>query len=84
MVLFGFRWMKLFLLGYADDDFKHISESDRRAYILQRLENAEFSEWSWVVVVAGVGFFTDAYSIFAVRIVSPYELYVLGSKAPRI
>jgi PHS family inorganic phosphate transporter-like MFS transporter len=71
MVLWGFRWMKLFLNPYANDDFEHISESDRRSYILQRLEQAGFSEWSWVMVVAGVGFFTDAYSIFAINMVLP-------------
>ena len=48
-----------------------IQESDRRLYILERLEGAEFSEWSWVVVVAGVGFFTDAYAIFAINMVVP-------------
>ncbi|KAF4624945.1 hypothetical protein G7Y89_g13223 [Cudoniella acicularis] len=71
MVLWGFRWFKLFLNPYANDDFEHISESDRRIYILGRLEDAEFSEWSWVVIVAGVGFFTDAYSIFAINMVIP-------------
>ncbi|KAL2065150.1 hypothetical protein VTL71DRAFT_4291 [Oculimacula yallundae] len=71
MVLWGFRWLKPFLSPYANDDFEHISESDRRSYILGRLEGAEFSEWSWVVIVAGVGFFTDAYSIFAINMVMP-------------
>jgi PHS family inorganic phosphate transporter-like MFS transporter len=42
--------------------------------MLGRLEDAEFSEWSWVVVVAGVGFFTDAYSIFAINFV----IFILG------
>ncbi|RDW82504.1 MFS general substrate transporter-58 [Coleophoma cylindrospora] len=46
-------------------------EPERRAYIISRLESAEFSEWSWVIVVAGVGFFTDAYSIFAINMVVP-------------
>lgn len=46
-------------------------EDDRRAYIIHRLETAKFKEYSWVVVVAGVGFFTDAYSIFAVNMVLP-------------
>jgi PHS family inorganic phosphate transporter-like MFS transporter len=48
-----------------------LQESDRRLYILERLEGAEFSEWSWVVIVAGVGFFTDAYAIFAINMVVP-------------
>jgi len=42
--------------------------------MLGRLEDAEFSEWSWVVVVAGVGFFTDAYSIFSINLV----IFILG------
>ncbi|PMD31235.1 MFS general substrate transporter [Hyaloscypha variabilis F] len=71
MVLWGFRWFRLFLNPFAKDSFEHISESDRRLYILERLEGAEFSEWSWVVVVAGVGFFTDAYAIFAINMVVP-------------
>ncbi|CZT47243.1 related to high-affinity phosphate permease, phosphate-repressible [Rhynchosporium secalis] len=71
MVLWGFRWLKPFLSPYANDDFEHISESDRRSYIFRRLESAEFSEWSWIVIVAGVGFFTDAYSIFAINMVMP-------------
>lgn len=48
-----------------------VQESDRRIYILGRLEESKFSEWSWVVVVAGVGFFTDAYSIFSINMVVP-------------
>ncbi|CAG8978486.1 hypothetical protein HYALB_00005061 [Hymenoscyphus albidus] len=71
MSRWGFRWFKLFLNPFKNDDFEHISESDRRLYILGRLEEAEPSEWSWVVVVAGVGFFTDAYSIFAINMVIP-------------
>ncbi|EMR87066.1 putative phosphate permease protein [Botrytis cinerea BcDW1] len=67
----GLRWLKLFLNPYADDDFDHIDESDRRKYIFERLEGSDFSESFWVVVVAGVGFFTDAYSIFAINMVIP-------------
>ena len=48
-----------------------LQESERRIYILGRLEGAKFPEWSWVVIVAGVGFFTDAYSIFAINMVIP-------------
>jgi len=48
-----------------------LKESDRRSYILGRLEGSRPSEWWWVVVVAGVGFFTDAYSIFAINMVIP-------------
>jgi PHS family inorganic phosphate transporter-like MFS transporter len=48
-----------------------IQESDRRSYILKGLEGAQFSESTWIVVVAGVGFFTDAYSIFAINMVIP-------------
>ncbi|KAI9646419.1 hypothetical protein NHQ30_004411 [Ciborinia camelliae] len=67
----GLRWLKLFLNPFADDDFDHIDESDRRKYIFERLEGSEYSECFWVVVVAGVGFFTDAYSIFAINMVIP-------------
>ncbi|KAK6610471.1 inorganic phosphate transporter pho84 [Botrytis cinerea] len=67
----GLGWLKLFLNPYADDDFDHIDESDRRKYIFERLEGSDFSESFWVVVVAGVGFFTDAYSIFAINMVIP-------------
>ncbi|KAM3155540.1 Repressible high-affinity phosphate permease [Botrytis cinerea] len=67
----GLGWLKLFLNPYADDDFDHIDESDRRKYIFERLEGSDFSESFWVVVVAGVGFFTDAYSIFAINMAIP-------------
>lgn len=69
MVLWGFRWLKLFLNPFDKDDFGHISESDRRKYMLSRLEDAELAEWSWIVVVAGVGFFCDAYAIFSINFV---------------
>src|SRR4051812_13820392 len=46
-------------------------ESDRRKYIFERLEGSSLSECLWVVIVAGVGFFTDAYSIFAINMVVP-------------
>lgn len=39
--------------------------------MIHRLETAKFKEYSWVVVVAGVGFFTDAYCLFAVNMVLP-------------
>ncbi|KAM3077243.1 hypothetical protein ACMFMG_003293 [Clarireedia jacksonii] len=65
----GLRWMRLFLNPFADDDFSYIEESDRRKYIFERLEGSELSECLWVVIVAGVGFFTDAYSIFAINTV---------------
>ncbi|KUJ23969.1 MFS general substrate transporter [Mollisia scopiformis] len=71
MALWGFKWLKFFLNPFGDDDFEHISEDDRRAYIVHRLETAKLKEYSWVVVVAGVGFFTDAYSIFAINMVIP-------------
>jgi PHS family inorganic phosphate transporter-like MFS transporter len=38
---------------------------------VDRLENAKFKEYSWIVIVSGVGFFTDAYSIFAINLVVP-------------
>ncbi|KAF8853361.1 MFS general substrate transporter [Acephala macrosclerotiorum] len=71
MSVWGFKWLKFFLNPFSDDDFDHISEDDRRAYIIHRLETAKFKEYSWIVVVAGVGFFTDAYSIFAINMVVP-------------
>ncbi|CZR50448.1 related to high-affinity phosphate permease, phosphate-repressible [Phialocephala subalpina] len=71
MSVWGFKWLKFFLNPFGDGDFDHISEEDRRAYIVHRLETAKFKEYSWVVVVAGVGFFTDAYSIFAINMVVP-------------
>lgn len=84
MPLWGFRWFKLFLNPFKNDDFEHISESDRRLYILGQLEDAEPSEWSWVVVVAGVGFFTDAYSIFAINMVIPMlGIIYYGGEMPR-
>ncbi|PQE31248.1 hypothetical protein CJF32_00001827 [Rutstroemia sp. NJR-2017a WRK4] len=67
----GLRWMRLFLNPFANDDFSYIDESDRRKYIFERLEGSSLSECLWVVIVAGVGFFTDAYSIFAINMVVP-------------
>ncbi|KAF7903880.1 hypothetical protein EAF00_001214 [Botryotinia globosa] len=46
-------------------------EPERRKYIFERLERSDVSESFWVVVVAGVRFFTDAYSIFAINMVIP-------------
>lgn len=37
--------------------------TDRRQYILDSLEHSRRREWLWVVVVAGVGFLTDAYNV---------------------
>jgi PHS family inorganic phosphate transporter-like MFS transporter len=31
--------------------------------MIGRLENAKRREWMWVVIVAGIGFFTDAYAV---------------------
>ncbi|KAI9801711.1 MAG: acid phosphatase pho5 [Piccolia ochrophora] len=53
-------------------DYSHVSNlSERRRLALADVDNAPFS-WMHVraVVVAGVGFFTDAYDIFAINLAS--------------
>ncbi|GFF79147.1 inorganic phosphate transporter PHO84 [Aspergillus udagawae] len=55
--------------GYQD--FRHHTPAQRHAYIIGRLESARRREWMWIVVVAGLGFFTDAYGIFSVNMVLP-------------
>ncbi|KAF9046818.1 phosphate transporter [Hymenopellis radicata] len=54
---------------------------ERRRAALAEVDNAKFS-WFHVKVcaVAGVGFFTDAYDIFAINIASTMLGYVYGSK----
>jgi MFS transporter, PHS family, inorganic phosphate transporter len=46
-------------------------EEERREFILRRLEDAPFTDWAWIVVVAGMGFLTDAYAIFSINMVIP-------------
>lgn len=54
------------------NDYAHIADpNERRRLALAQIDKAPFG-WSHVraVVVAGVGFFTDAYDIFAINLVS--------------
>ncbi|KAL2811863.1 major facilitator superfamily domain-containing protein [Aspergillus granulosus] len=53
------------------DDFQHHTLAQRHEYMIARLESARRREWLWVVIVAGIGFFTDAYAIFSVNTVVP-------------
>ncbi|KAG9315075.1 major facilitator superfamily domain-containing protein [Chiua virens] len=55
--------------------------NERRRAALQEIDNAPFS-WFHVKVclVAGVGFFTDAYDIFAISIAATMLNYVYGGK----
>ncbi|KAL3446967.1 major facilitator superfamily domain-containing protein [Aspergillus insuetus] len=53
------------------DDFQHHTLAQRHEYMIGRLESARRREWVWVVIVAGIGFFTDAYAIFSVNMVVP-------------
>src|SRR5438876_3243802 len=55
-----------------NNDFAHIEDpNERRRLALAEIDKASFG-WYHVraVVVAGVGFFTDAYDIFAINLVS--------------
>ncbi|RDW70888.1 uncharacterized protein DSM5745_08399 [Aspergillus mulundensis] len=58
------------------ESFQHHTPAQRHEYMIGRLENARRREWIWVVIVAGIGFFTDAYAIFSVNIVVPMLGYV--------
>ncbi|KAL3455767.1 major facilitator superfamily domain-containing protein [Aspergillus heterothallicus] len=53
------------------ENFQHHTLAQRHEYMIARLENARRREWVWVVIVAGIGFFTDAYAIFSVNMVVP-------------
>ncbi|KAL2825523.1 major facilitator superfamily domain-containing protein [Aspergillus pseudoustus] len=53
------------------ENFQHHTLAQRHEYMVARLENARRREWVWVVIVAGIGFFTDAYAIFSVNMVVP-------------
>ncbi|TIA34837.1 inorganic phosphate transporter [Aureobasidium pullulans] len=59
--------------------------TDRRQYILDSLEHSRRREWLWVVVVAGVGFLTDAYNIFSINLVMPMigHIYYSNNIVPR-
>ncbi|RAL16226.1 inorganic phosphate transporter, partial [Aspergillus homomorphus CBS 101889] len=64
--------VKLYLNPWETyDDFQHHAPAQRRNFIISRLENARRREWLWIVVVAGTGFFADAYCIFSVNMVVP-------------
>ncbi|KAF9496828.1 MFS general substrate transporter [Pleurotus eryngii] len=55
---------------------------DRRRAALKEIDEAKFSWWhAKVCVVAGIGFFTDAYDIFAINIASSMLGYVYGDPA---
>ncbi|KAF2463558.1 MFS general substrate transporter [Lindgomyces ingoldianus] len=51
-----------------------IPVSKRRKWALQTIDAAPFQVW--VVVVAGIGFLTDAFDIFALNVVTPMIGYV--------
>jgi PHS family inorganic phosphate transporter-like MFS transporter len=52
---------------------------ERRRAALAEIDNAQFSWFhAKVCIVAGVGFFTDAYDIFAINIASTMLAYVYG------
>ncbi|KAF2649586.1 inorganic phosphate transporter 1-4 /Pi cotransporter [Lophiostoma macrostomum CBS 122681] len=51
-----------------------LPESKRRKWALQTIDEAPFQ--IWVVIVAGVGFLTDAFDIFALNVVTPMLGYV--------
>jgi len=59
---------------------QHVLDERRRA-ALAEIDNAAFSWFhAKVCIVAGVGFFTDAYDIFAINIASTMLGYVYGKK----
>lgn len=63
-------------------DFAHISDpNERRRLALAEIDKAPFG-WYHVraVVVAGVGFFTDSYDIFAVSLLTTMIGYVYSNK----
>ncbi|OGM49534.1 inorganic phosphate transporter [Aspergillus bombycis] len=81
--------VKLYLNPWGNyEDFQHHAPAQRRNFIISRLESARQREWLWVIVVAGVGFFADAYCIFSVNMVVPMisEVYwgSLDSKPDRV
>ncbi|KAF8640251.1 hypothetical protein AX16_010146 [Volvariella volvacea WC 439] len=57
-----------------------ITLDERRRAALAEVDNAKFSWFHFkVCIVAGVGFFTDAYDIFAINIASTMLGYVYGA-----
>ncbi|THZ14233.1 inorganic phosphate transporter [Aureobasidium pullulans] len=82
----GFTWIRLHLNPWANvSKFEDVSPTDRRQYILDSLEHSRRREWLWVVVVAGVGFLTDAYNIFSINLVMPMigHIYYSNNIVPR-
>jgi PHS family inorganic phosphate transporter-like MFS transporter len=75
--------------GNSDQDIKHVpgnSAGERRRAALAEIDNAKFSWFhAKICVVAGVGFFTDAYDIFAINIASTMLGYIYGhAKGPAL
>ncbi|KAF2792263.1 inorganic phosphate transporter 1-4 /Pi cotransporter [Melanomma pulvis-pyrius CBS 109.77] len=63
-------------LGVADlmTGDEGVPVSKRRKWALQTIDSAPFQVW--VVVVAGIGFLTDAFGLFALNVVTPMIGYV--------
>ncbi|CAJ0769352.1 24323_t:CDS:2 [Entrophospora sp. SA101] len=55
----------------------NISQRERRRILLKEIDNAKFG-WFHIraCIVSGIGFFTDAYDLFAINIVSTMLAYV--------
>ncbi|KZT73053.1 MFS general substrate transporter [Daedalea quercina L-15889] len=68
-----------YVVGGPEDDAVHHLNEERRA-ILAEVDNANFS-WFHIKVafVSGAGFFTDAYDIFAINVVTIMLGYVYGN-----
>ena len=65
------------------NDYAHIQDpNERRRLALAEIDKAPFG-WYHVraIIVAGVGFFTDAYDIFAIGLVTPMLGVVYWSKS---
>ncbi|PWY78506.1 MFS general substrate transporter [Aspergillus sclerotioniger CBS 115572] len=64
--------IRLFLNPWGQyENFEHLPPAQRHDFVISRLENARRREWFWVILVAGIGFFTDTYCIFSVNMVTP-------------
>jgi PHS family inorganic phosphate transporter-like MFS transporter len=67
---------------HKTDNVAYTVDARRRA-ALAEIDNAKFSRFhAKVCLVAGVGFFTDAYDIFAINIASTMLGYVYGTGSP--
>ncbi|KAJ4399368.1 hypothetical protein N0V91_009460 [Didymella pomorum] len=51
-----------------------VPESKRRKWALQTIDASPFQ--AWVVIVAGIGFLTDSFGLFALNVVTPMIGYV--------